>query len=75
MNNAFLNVGGGKTNAMRSGAGDVLALDPVSVQKLYPRWQQMKIQAETDGQEYPQFNEWVQRGMYKDDNQMYSQDQ
>lgn len=59
---------GGMRSQTTPGIGDTLSLDPVSLQKLYPMWQKQSIEAQSQGQPFPQFNEWVK--MYKSGNQM-----
>lgn len=44
----------------QAGAGNVLGMNAVQLQKMYPMWQQQSIDAQSQGQPFPQFNEWIQ---------------
>lgn len=52
-------LGGGQPQAPQ-GVGNVMGLNPMMAQKMYPMWQQQSIEAQTQGQPFPQFNEWLQ---------------
>lgn len=50
---------GGQTQQPQ-GVGNVMGLNPVQLQRMYPMWQQQSIQAQSEGMPFPQFNEWIQ---------------
>lgn len=51
---------GGGQQMPTQGIGNVMGLNPVQLQKMYPVWQQQYTEAQTNGQAFPQFNEWIQ---------------
>lgn len=51
---------GGGQPSQPQGVGNVMGMNAMQLQKMYPIWQQQSIEAQSQGQPFPQFNEWIQ---------------